>query len=176
MQYAALRFRKTAGVHRDCYIYEFADGHRVTLHAQESGVTERDILLLHRMDDHEVYINLKASRLPLPDLVKARMKAWKALQPHENPPKWRAPTESWPDTCCPYEYDAVHRLHELIADMQLKRQAVYELAMLEGMPNTHVAVLLGVSEGTIRKDILFIRKKCREDRILQSFFHAKGAA
>ena len=52
--YAALRYRKTPTAQRGKYIYEFADGERVTITAADEAVTEVDIRTLHRIRAEEI--------------------------------------------------------------------------------------------------------------------------
>lgn len=190
--YGALRYRKTPTAQRGKYIYEFADGERVTITAADEAVTEVDIRMLHRIDDHEVYINIKGSRPPMEDWQRDSLEQWKAAHPDEEPDKgWNTSLDALlegddgeDDATTGYLktalYEAsekqassspVERMAELVSTMKPRLQAVYQLAMLDRIPNTKVASMLGVSEGMIRKDIKAIQKIFREDRILRSFFH-----
>ncbi len=54
-----MNLRKTPSNKRSIYIYKFADGTSVKLEAGKDGVTDIDILELHRIDDREVYNNVK---------------------------------------------------------------------------------------------------------------------
>ena len=49
--YGALRYRKTPTAQRGMYIYEFADGERVTITAADEAVTEIDVRTLHRINE-----------------------------------------------------------------------------------------------------------------------------
>ena len=60
-------------------------------------------------------------------------------------------------------------MRELVEKMPPKRQAVYQLAMLNGIPNTRVALMLGVAESTIRYDIEQIKKAFAQDSVLRSY-------
>ena len=62
------------------------------------------------------------------------------------------------------------RVREIVNSLKPRLQAVYQLAMLDGIPNTRVAAMLGFDEKTIRKDIKMIVQKLQEDPILKSFF------
>ena len=189
--YDALNFRKTPPAQRDTYTYEFADGHRVTIVSDQEGCTEIDIKQLHCIDDHEVYVNIKGSRPPVEDWQKPLLEQWKKDHPGEEPDKnwnmsldtmldadggddnahtgylkgalYRASMES--EAASPQE-----RMEELVCEMKPRLQVVYQLAMLDHIPNTRVASMLGVSEGMIRKDIKSIEWIFREDKILKSFF------
>ena len=189
--YDALNFRKTPMAKRNTYTYEFADGHRVTIVPDQEGCTEIDIRQLHSIDDHEVYVNIKGSRPPVEDWQKTMLAQWKADHPGEEPDKnWNMSLDTMldadggdDDAHTGYLKGALYRaameseaaspqerMQELVSDMKPRLQAVYQLAMLDRIPNTRVAVMLGVSEGMIRKDIKAIKQIFREDKILKSFF------
>lgn len=60
-----MRFKKTPQSKRGTYKLYDENGNLVTEYKPgESGITEVDILNLHRLDDHEVYINSKEVKLP----------------------------------------------------------------------------------------------------------------
>lgn len=190
--YNALSFRKTLPTQRDTYTYEFADGQRVTIMADEQGCTEIDIKRLHSIDDHEVYVNIKGSRPPLEDWQKPILEQWKKDHPYETPEKnWNMSLDTMldgdggeDDANTGYLKSALYRatveegatsspterMQELVSAMKPRLQAVYQLAMLDRIPNTRVAAMLSVSEGMIRKDIKAIEKIFREDKILKTFF------
>ena len=190
--YHALSFRKTPRTQRGTYTYEFADGQRVTIVPNAEGCTEIDIRQLHRLDDHEVYVNIKGSRTPVEEWQKPLMEEWQKNHPGEQLVKnWNLSLDSMldseggeDDATTGYLKAALYRnameaeaaasptqrMRELVEGMKPRQQAVYQLAMLDHIPNTHVARMLGVSEGMIRKDIKAIERVFREDEILKSFF------
>ena len=60
-----MKYKKTPQAKRGTYKLFDDDGNLVTEYKPgENGVTEVDILNLHRLDDHEVYINSKELKLP----------------------------------------------------------------------------------------------------------------
>lgn len=60
-----MKFKKTSTEKRGTYKHFDDDGHLIAEYKPgKDGVTEVDILNLHKMDDHEVYINNKDRRLP----------------------------------------------------------------------------------------------------------------
>ena len=60
-----MRFKKTPQSKRGTYKLYDENGNLVTEYKPgENGVTEVDILNLHKLDDHEVYINSKELKLP----------------------------------------------------------------------------------------------------------------
>ncbi len=79
-----MRLIKTKQTERTTYTYTFTDTdekgkqfiRRQTLRPGEDGVTEMDIKMLHSMDDHEVYINIKNLRPEMTDKEKAEQTAW----------------------------------------------------------------------------------------------------
>lgn len=79
-----MRLIKTKQTERTTYTYTFTDTdekgkqfiRRQTLRPGEDGVTEMDIKMLHSMDDHEVYINIKNLRPEMTDEEKAEQTAW----------------------------------------------------------------------------------------------------
>ena len=172
-------------------MYEFADGERVIISAEDEAVTEVNIQDLHRIDDHEVYINIKGSRPPVEGWQREAIAQWQATHPDETPDKrWNLSLDSMldgddkdDDAMTGYLKDALYevekmadsvspteRMNELVSAMKPRQQGVYQLAMLDRIPNTKVATMLGVSEGMIRKDIKAIQQVFREDKILKSFF------
>ena len=79
-----MRLKKTNQTNRTTYIDPFTDTddkgkafiRTQTLRPGEDGLTELDIKLLHSLDDHEVYINIKNMRPPVTDEQKAERAAW----------------------------------------------------------------------------------------------------
>ena len=60
-----MRYKKTPQAMRGTYKLYDENGNLVTEYKPgENGITEVDILNLHRLDDHEVYINSKELKLP----------------------------------------------------------------------------------------------------------------
>lgn len=60
-----MKYRKTPQNKRETYKLFDDDGHFITEYKPgKDGVTEVDILNLHRIDDHEVYVNCKEIKLP----------------------------------------------------------------------------------------------------------------
>lgn len=60
-----MRYKKTPQDKRGTYVLFDDNGKFVTEYKPgEDGITEVDILNLHRIDDHEVYINSKENKLP----------------------------------------------------------------------------------------------------------------
>lgn len=79
-----MRLKKTKQTQRTTYTYTFTDTdengnhfiRRQTLRPGEDGVTEMDIKMLHSIDDHEVYINIKNLRPEMTAEEKAEQAAW----------------------------------------------------------------------------------------------------
>ena len=189
--YEALNYRKTPRGQRGTYTYEFADGEKITVIPGAEGCTEIDIRRLHSIDDHEVYVNIKVSRPPVEEWEKRIREQWQREHPEEAMDKnWNlsmdimteddgeekeASSVFLKDALYQKSMEAatespVERMTEVVNSLKPRLQAVYQLAMLDGIPNTRVAAMLGVSEGLIRKDIKTITRKLLEDTILKSFF------
>lgn len=79
-----MRLKKTKQTQRTTYTYTFTDTdengnhfiRRQTLRPGEDGVTEMDIKMLHSIDDHEVYSNIKNLRPEMAAKEKAEQAAW----------------------------------------------------------------------------------------------------
>lgn len=79
-----MRLKKTKQTERTTYTYTFTNtdengNHFISkqiLYPGEDGVTEMDIKMLHSMDDHEVYINIKNLRPEMTTEEKAGQAAW----------------------------------------------------------------------------------------------------
>lgn len=71
-----MKFKKTNKENRGTYKHFDDDGHLIAEYKPgNDGVTEVDILNLHKIDDHEVYINNKDRRLP--EWYKPTFDVWK---------------------------------------------------------------------------------------------------
>ena len=186
----ALQFRKTRWNRRETYTYEFADGQKVTVAPGEAGCTQIDIRRLHSMDDHEVYVNIKVSRPGVEDWQKPLLEQWRKDHPGEAPERnWNLSLDAMldadggeEDVNTGYVKGALYRMateeessspgvrmRELVSGMTPRRQAVYQLAMLDRIHNTRVAKMLGVSECMGRKDIKAIRQVFLKDKIYVPF-------
>ena len=189
--YEALNYRKTPRGQRGTYTYEFADGAKITVIPGAEGCTEIDIRRLHSIDDHEVYVNIKVSRPLVEEWEKRIREQWQREHPEEAMDKnWNLSLDSMlegddgeDDAQTGYIKGALYResldeetespadrVTEVVNSMKPRLQAVYQLAMLDGIPNIRVAKMLGVSEGLIRKDLKMITQKLQEDAILKTFF------
>lgn len=164
----------------------------MTIVPGQDNCSETDIKQLHRMDDHEVYVNIKGSRPPVETWQKKIYEKWEKDHPNEALDKnWNISIDAMQDSNggendanTGYLKTALYRsavenmidsspcdrMQELVGKMKPRLQAVYQLAMLDHLPNTRVANLLGVSESMIRKDIKAIECVFRKDAILKSFF------
>ncbi|MCD8157745.1 MAG: hypothetical protein LUD77_02295 [Clostridiales bacterium] len=78
--------RKTRMDARGTYPYKFADGTKIVLTPGVDGVTEADIAMLHRMDDNEVYNNVKHSKPPIQKWEKEGIERWIETHPYEDVP------------------------------------------------------------------------------------------
>lgn len=81
-----MKTRKTRTDARNTFTYKFADGTSVVLTPGVDGVTEADIAMLHRLDDCEVYNNVKHSKPPIQDWERESIERWKENHPDEDVP------------------------------------------------------------------------------------------
>jgi hypothetical protein len=117
-----MKFRKTRTAARSVYIYRFADGTVAVLHPGEQGVSTEIINFLHRLDDREVYRNLK--QIKVKKYFTEPVDARESLE--------------------------IQRLHEVVSSLTPKQQDTYRRVVVEGSPMTQVAREEGVSETAIR--------------------------
>lgn len=117
-----MKFRKTRTSERSVYAYRFADGTVVVLHPGEQGVSTEIINFLHRLDDREVYCNLKQ--------IKVKKYCTEPVDARESM--------------------EIQRLHEIVSSLTPKQQDTYRRVVIEDNPMTKVAEEEGVSETAIR--------------------------
>lgn len=190
--YPALQFRKTPWKERGRIRYEFANGDTVTIYPGTCGVTDADIRNVYRIEDHEVYINIKCSQPPMPEQEKREEKEWRKQHPADPWPRgwnvsldacWDTPKE--PDGTAVYVRKQLNdlsarcmpgpeeRMRELVETLPPRLQAEYQLCLIDGMQHSRVARMMGVSNGQITHDLKRIRKMFENDPILRSFFREK---
>ena len=81
--------RKTRAKERTTYTYRFCDGTKIVLRPGVEGITEKDIKMLHALDDAEVYNNIKNNQPPLTEDEKKAKSKWEEEHPGEGYPfKW----------------------------------------------------------------------------------------
>jgi len=174
-----MKSHKTPLKERGTYTYYSLDGTTRTVKANEDGVTEEIIKILHSLDDSEVYYNNKFWHRPLTEKQKQDIKEWEENHPGEKYNKiwWNISLDSiyenegnqdksifLADTTLIDETvsDEVEKLREVVSKMTERQKQVYELHFIEGYSLTEVAAVLKVSIPVVHKHknaILKIIKK-----------------
>lgn len=130
-----MKFRKTKTAARSVYIYRFADGTVAVLHPGEQGLSTEIIDFLHKLDDREVYRNLKQR--------KVKQHCAKPVD-------------------IEVESLEIQRLHEVVSSLTPKQQDTYRRVVVEGNPMTQVAREEGVSETAIRHRMAKIKAQIKK--------------
>lgn len=186
-----MRYHKTRWKQRTTFTYRPLKGPSVTIRPGEDGVTEVWIKDCHASDDAEVYNNIKNAR-PKPTVEeKARRKEWEEAHPGEKADKnWNISLDSFTSSDdgdstadrhaelvdrrvhIPFEDEPaeIERLHDILAGLSQRQQAIYRLVYLEGCSNVEAAEELKISEGTVRKDRRKIIAAIAEDEILRKIW------
>lgn len=196
-----MRYKKTPVNQRTTYKLFDENGEFITEYrAGENGVTIIDIQNLHKIDDHEVYVNCKERKLP--EWYKPVFEKWKEEfikrfeeeygrkpYPDEIPYSHRL-NESLEDSADEFgEYsdksylqaaiavtdeddtpDSIFRLRELVAEMPEQWQKVYELHFIENLSKAEVGRKLGISDVRVGQLVNKIKRRIAEDKILKNFF------
>lgn len=167
----------------------------------KDGVTELDILNLHKIDDNEVYVNSKERKLP--KWYKPHYDEWKAKfiedfkvkagrEPFNNEiPGGHWKYESWEqqetsdgdelgdssrleaETAVLLEEipAPVFRLREIVATMPEQWQKIYHLVLIDSMSKAAVGRILGISDVRVGQIVKKINAKIAADEELKKFFH-----
>lgn len=170
-----MKFHKTGSKERQAYTYVGADGRKVTLVPGENGITEEHILMLHRMDDNEVYNNNKNHKAPVQEWEKAGIEEWKRRHPDEElPERWNVTLDMLTDTDDPdcigdkgavlqeiavKEEDVpadVERLREVVELLAEEQRELYRMVVLEGVSLEEAGRVMGLNSNSV---------KCRMRRI-----------
>lgn len=185
-----MRYHKTPWNQRTTFTYDFADGSKFEIKPGQEDVTDIWIKRLHGFDDAEVYNNIKNARPEPTAEEKAQRKEWEKAHPGEKAGKnWNISLDSFNDgestadrhaeladsrVHSPREEsepDDVERLHEVIAGLSQRQQAIYRLVWEMGFSNVDAAKVLGITEGAVRKHRLKIKAAIVRDKILQEISH-----
>lgn len=177
-----MKTRKTRTDARNTFTYRFADGTTVVLTPGVDGVTEADIAMLHRMDDNEVYNNVKQSKAPVEDWEKPILDEWKEQHPDEElPSRYHASFDYFADSDegdmdadqshlfaeCAVEMeetvpDDVARLREVVARLPEELSVIYRRVMLDDESMTDVAKDLHINRKTVYNRVQRIKQLIRE--------------
>ncbi len=192
---------KTAQEHRKTYRLYDENGAFVTEYsAGIDGVTEADILALHQMDDHEVYVNSKENRYP--EWFRPVYEEWKdhfsasfREQHGRDPKQHETPRCSWLRVSIESERkdneelgdssrlsrdlaaegidmedSPVTVMRELVAAMPDQWQSVYQLVYVEERKKSEAAQMLGISNARVTHIIKSIAQKLSEAETLKKYF------
>lgn len=163
-----MKFKKTEAKQRGTYTY-FGTTEKVTITPSKDGVTELDIKLLHSLDDHEVYINIKNSRPKMDEQEKVAVKEWQEAHPGEVAPKnWNISIDAFDgedgnsqDKSKVLEEayyslqeevsPAVERLRDVVETLTPEQQELYQMVIIQSMTLTEAAEVIGTSIPNIHK-------------------------
>lgn len=177
-----MKTRKTRTDARNTFTYKFADGTSVVLTPGVDGVTEADIAMLHRLDDCEVYNNVKNSKAPVEDWEKPILDEWKEQHPDEElPSRFHASLDYFTDSDdrdmdadqsrlfaeCAVNMeetvsDDVARLREVVAQMPEELSVIYHRVMLDDENMTDVANDLHINRKTVYNRVQRTKQLIRE--------------
>ena len=172
-----MRTVKTSTRERTTYTYKFADGTKVTVAPGDSFngvvITEEIIRTIHRMDDNEVYNNVKNAKRPVEDWEKPILEAWQQAHPYDDLPvrghisidalSEMAETKDEFDAdksgvMEDYQFAAqsevsseVERLREVVEMMKPEQQELYTRIVLNGESMVSIAKEQGVGKTAIEQ-------------------------
>ena len=179
-----MKTTKTRSDKRSTYTYTDAMGKKRTLRPgdidPDSGyiLTEEDIKRLHRMDDNEVYNNVKNTRVPVQDWEKPILEAWKKEHPDMDfPTRMHISIDIMSENNEGKEEDTdkglvakastaavemedpmLERLHEVVEMLEPERRLLYQRVIVNEESLTVIAEEEGVSVTAIHNRIGKIKK------------------
>lgn len=165
----------------------------------KDGVTEIDILNLHKMDDHEVYINCKElkhpkwyqpiydkwkenfiadfkeryGREPFNDEIPNRHRTLISIDAQIDADEFGDSSHLEEELSVSYEDDTPYpiiRLREIIDSMPEQWQKIYRLVVFEGRSKAEVGRIIGLSDVRVGQLIRKINEKIADDKKLKNFF------
>lgn len=173
-----MRVKKTRQSARGVYRYPVAvedgcGGVRITydvIKPGEKGVTEVNIKMLHAMDDHEIYNNMKNAHPPLTEEEKVAKKLWEKEHPGEKYDMgWNSSLDfmagedehadkSWALDSAYYDPFAeevvsgeVQRLRDIVASLTDRQRQVYQLVLIEEYSLTEAAEMMECSPANVKQ-------------------------
>jgi len=172
---------KTGSKYRANYSYEDVFGEKYTLHPGDTDpitgemITAEWIAMLHRLEDNEVYNNLKNTRLPIQKWERPVWKKWRAEHPDQDPPRrlhvsMDAVSDEEDDSNQRYmaeasiavmkrQEDALQeRLREAVEMLDPERRELYRRLVENEEDTQTVASDYGVDPSAIRHRMSTIRK------------------
>ena len=175
---------KTRSDKRSTYTYIDAYGKKCTLRPGDADpdtgyvLTEEDIKRLHRMDDNEVYNNVKNTRTPIQDWEKPSLEAWKMDHPGmELPTRMHISIDITVENdegkdedtdkglvakasmaLAEAEDPMLERLHEVVEMLRPDQQELYRRIVVDEESMADVAEELRLDSSAIRHRMETIRK------------------
>ena len=175
---------KTRSNKRGTYTYTFDDGKKTHLApgkvdlATGYVLTEEDIKRLHRLDDNEVYNNVKNSKPPIQDWEKPFIEEWKKAHPYDDLPSRSnvsLDAEGEDDEGIDDDADKgylgaaslavteqedpmLERLHEVVAMLRPDQQELYRRIVVNEEKPSAIAKELGVEKSAITHRMNTIKK------------------
>lgn len=180
---------KTRNDKRSTYTYTDVNGKKYTLKPGDTDpdtgyvLTEEDIKRLHRMDDNEVYNNVKNTRSPIQEWEKPILEEWKKDHPGmELPTRMHISIDisvkndegKDEDTdkglvakasmaAAEAEDPMMERLHEVIEMLRPDQQELYRRIVVNEDNMVDIAEELGLDSSAIRHRMATIRKFIKEN-------------
>ena len=175
---------KTRSNQRNTYTYIDAIGKKYTYKPGDVdpdtgyALTEEDIKRLHRMDDNEVYNNVKNSKHPIEPWEKKQIEEWKKTHPYEDlPSRSNVSLDAEGEDAEGVDDDAdkgylgdaslavvekedpvIERLHEVVAMLRPDQQVLYRRAVVEEIDMCIIAEEEGIDPSAIRHRMRTIRE------------------
>lgn len=167
---------KTRSDKRGTYTYTDANGKKYTLKPGDTDpdtgyvLTEEDIRQLHRMDDNEVYNNVKNTKRPVEDWEKPFIEEWKEAHPYDDLPSRShvsLDAEGEDDEGIDDDADKgylgdaslavaekeespmVSRLHEVVEMLRPDQRELYRRIVVDGESAEDIAAELGVGRTAV---------------------------
>lgn len=165
-----MRIRKTPTNQRNTYTYYFSDNTKSILRANENGVTNAHIKLLHSFDDQEVYSNIKNNRM-LSKAYKNTSEGNKSLwsvslenilyEKSNNPIKKEL--ISILDKRSSYSSRNWDELYSIIEELTPRQKEILDLVIFQGYTLTQIAKKQNTSPSNIKQILNRAFKYIREN-------------
>jgi len=175
-----ITYRKTPTAERGVYNYHSVTG--AVVHISCENVSPEMIQLLHRMDDNEVYNNIKNNRTRPTAAQRKAIAEWEEQHPGEEAPtNWNLSLDGLLDGDNPDhssymkeladmqirdECDPLRELlHEWIAEMPPDSQKLFHMLYIEEKTQAEIALEFGISQKAVSKRKQKLENDLRERQI-----------